>query len=67
MKKIYNLFILTACLGFFFTACKKFDDLDTYGNGKAVTVKSSADVVAPPASDSDNIVLTRLDRPTVCH
>lgn len=58
MKKIYNLFILTACLGFFFTACKKFDDLDTYGNGKAVTVKASADVVAPPASDSDNIVLT---------
>jgi len=58
MKKIYNLFVLTACLGFFFTACKKFDDLETYQNGKAVTLKASSDQVAPPASDSDNVVLT---------
>ncbi len=58
MKKIYNLFVLTACLGFVFTACKKFDDLDSYGNGKAVTMTASSQNVAPPASDSDNVVLT---------
>lgn len=58
MKKIYNLIFLTACLGIFFTSCKKFDDLETFGDGKAVVLTSSSADVKPPASDSDNVVLT---------
>lgn len=58
MKKLYNLFVLTACLGVFFTACKKFDELETYGNGKAVVVSTSSTDVRPAPSDSDNVVLT---------
>ncbi len=58
MKKIFNLFILTLCLGIFFTACKKFDDIDKFGDGKAVTLTSSSNDVAPAPSDSDNVVLT---------
>ena len=58
MKNILNLLFLTIGLSVFFTACKKFDDLETYGDGKAVVVTASSNDVKPAPSDSDNVVLT---------
>lgn len=40
-----------------FTNCNKYDQLDVYGKGKPVVLTTSASDVAPPASDSDNVVL----------
>lgn len=57
MKKILSLIWLLSTVAIFFTNCKKYDQLDTFGNGKPVVLTSSASDVAPPASDSDNVVL----------
>lgn len=58
MKHIYKFLILFTALSVFFNACKKFDDLDSYGKGTAVVLNTDKAVVAPPATDSDNVVLT---------
>ena len=58
MKNIYNLFFLTLCLGIFVSSCKKFDELETFGDGQAVTMTASSNDVKPLPSDSDNVVLT---------
>lgn len=40
------------------TACSKVADLPVYGTGTAPTLAASATTLAPPAADSNNVVLT---------
>lgn len=57
MKKILASLTMVAALAFAFVSCDKVDDLPVYQAGKAVQLSASAAVVAPAASDSDNVVL----------
>ncbi|HQW11725.1 MAG TPA: SusF/SusE family outer membrane protein [Saprospiraceae bacterium] len=58
MKNIINITLLLLIVGVFFTACKKYDDLEVFGPGKPVVLTSSATTVAAAPSDSDAVVLT---------
>lgn len=57
MKKILASLTMVAAFAFAFVSCDKVDDLPVYQAGKAVQLSASAAVVAPAASDSDNVVL----------
>jgi hypothetical protein len=58
MRKIFNLIFLVTGITAFFAACDKANDIPFYGAGKGITLTSSATDLTPPASDSNNVVLT---------
>ncbi|MBA2746552.1 MAG: SusE domain-containing protein [Flavisolibacter sp.] len=58
MRPIKNLLLLFTVIAMVFAACKKVADLPSYGAGKAPVLTSSANTIAPLASDSNNVGLT---------
>lgn len=58
MKNILRAFLLVACAGLVFVACKKLEDLPYYSNGHAVELSASATSIAPTANDSLNEVIS---------
>jgi hypothetical protein len=58
MRSIINFILLTASVTVFFAACDKAETLPFYTNGKAPVLTSSANTLAPLATDSNKIVLT---------
>ena len=58
MRKIFNLIFLVTGITAFFAACDKANDIPFYGAGKGITLTASTAALNPPASDSNNAVLT---------
>jgi hypothetical protein len=58
MKNIVRAFLMMACAGLIFAACKKPEDLPFYKNGNAVTLSASATSVSPTPADSVNEVVS---------
>jgi hypothetical protein len=58
MKNMLKAFLLMACAGIIFAACKKLEPLPFYKNGNAVELTASATSVAPTPADSLNEVIS---------
>ena len=58
MKKISLYLSSLLAVALFTVGCTKVDDLPFYEKGSAVTITPSATAIAPPAADSNKVVLT---------